>query len=137
MSMTRREARELAFILLFEREFCDKEMADIYEDAIEAREIERNDFSVLLAETTVAHVDEIDRLIDAHSHKWNRDRISKVALTVIRCAIAEMRYLSETPISVVINEAVELAKKYGGDEEYTFVNGLLGGVARTQGEADA
>ena len=137
MSMTRREARELAFILLFEREFCEKDMADIYEDAIEAREIERNDFSERLAEEAVAHLEEIDGMIDTHSHKWNRDRISKVALTVLRCAVAEMQYLPETPVSVVINEAVELAKKYGGDEDYTFVNGLLGGVARTQGEANA
>ena len=136
MSMTRREARELAFILLFEREFCEKEMADIYEDAIEAREIERNDFSVGLAESAVEHLSEIDEIIDTHSHKWNRARISKVALAVLRCAIAEMRFMTETPVSVVINEAVELAKKYGGDEDYTFVNGLLGGVARTQGETD-
>lgn len=137
MSMTRREARELAFILLFEREFCEKEMADIYEDAIEAREIERNDFSESLAGLAVTNLAEIDQVIDEHSHKWNRARISKVALTVLRCAIAEMRYMSETPVSVVINEAVELAKKYGGDEDYTFVNGLLGGVARAEGGANA
>ncbi len=137
MSMTRREARELAFVLLFEREFCEKDMADIYEDAIEAREIEQNDFSLCLAQLAVEHLEEIDQLIDTHSHKWNRARMSKVALTILRCAIAEMRYMPETPVSVVINEAVELAKKYGGDEDYTFVNGLLGGVARTEGGADA
>ena len=137
MSMTRREARELAFILLFEREFCDKDIAAIYEDAVEAREVERNEFSAALAEYATAHLDEIDGVIDTHSHKWNRTRISKVALTVLRCAIAEMQAMPETPVSVVINEAVELAKKYGGDDDYTFVNGLLGGVARAAGGEDA
>ncbi len=137
MSMTRREARELAFILLFEREFCEKDIADIYEDAVEARAVEHHEFSAALAEYTAAHLDEIDSVIDAYSHKWNRTRISKVALTVLRCAIAEMRHMPETPVSVVINEADELAKKYGGDDDYTFVNGLLGGVARTAGGDDA
>ena len=137
MSMTRREARELAFVLLFEREFCEKDIADIYADAVEAREVEHNEFSASLAEYATLHLEEIDGMIDTHSHKWNRARISKVALTVLRCAIAEMQHMPETPVSVVINEAVELAKKYGGDDDYTFVNGLLGGVARAAGEDNA
>lgn len=137
MSMTRREARELAFALLFEREFCEKDIADIYADAVEAREVEHNAFSASLTEYAATHLEEIDEVINSHSHKWNCTRISKVTLAILRCAIAEMKYMPETPVSVVINEAVELAKKYGGDDDYTFVNGLLGGVARTAGEDNA
>ena len=68
-----------------------------------------------------------------HLRNWTMERLPRVSLTVLRLALAEMLYGDERKPGVVINEAVELTKKYGADEDYQFVNGLLGAVAREQG----
>ncbi len=130
--MTRREARELAFVLLFEQSFTGDGIADILENAGEARDIVGDGFAVSLAEGAVAHQEEIDARISAHSHHWNRERLSRVALAILRLAIYEMQWMEDIPVSVSINEAVELAKRYGGDADATFINGVLGGFARHQ-----
>ena len=132
--MTRREARELAFVLLFERSFTDGTIAEILENAGEAREIAADTFAVSLAAGAVEHTEEIDALISENAHNWNRDRLSRVTLAILRLAIYEMRWVDDIPVSVSINEAVELAKRYGGDTDASFINGVLGGVAR-QSEA--
>lgn len=132
--MTRRDARELAFILLFEKSFTDYPMKDILINAGEARDVEANSFALSLAEGADGHIDEIDRVISNHSHNWNKGRISRVALAILRLAVFEMHFVKDIPVSVSINEAVELAKKYGGEEDSGFVNGVLGGVARRNGE---
>ena len=128
--MTRREARELAFVLLFERSFSNESIAEILENAGDARDIVTDTFAVTLAEGTAEHTDEIDELITANAHNWSRDRISRVALAILRLAVYEMRWIEDIPVSVSINEAVELAKRYGGEADASFVNGVLGGIAR-------
>ena len=132
--MTRREARELAFVLLFERSFSGETIAEILENAGEARDIIGDEFAVSLAEGAVAHTEEIDTLISEHAHNWSRDRLSRVTLAILRLAIYEMQWVEDIPVSVSINEAVELAKRYGGDTDASFINGVLGGIAR-RGEA--
>ena len=77
-----------------------------------------------------AHAVELDEIITRHSLKWSKQQISRVALSIMRLAVYEIQYEPDIPISVSINEAVELAKKYGGEEEAAFINGVLGGVAR-------
>ena len=131
--MTRREARELAFILLFEMTFTGDPIRILYENAAEAWDVENDAFALSLAEGAAAHLDEEDELISAFSRKWNKDRLSRVALSIMRLAIYEMEFEPDIPVSVSINEAVELAKKYGGDDDAPFVNGVLGGVARRAG----
>ena len=79
------------------------------------------------------HSAEVDDLISAHLRNWTMERLPRVSLTVLRLGLAEMLYGDEKKPGVVINEAVELTKKYGADEDYQFVNGLLGTVAREQG----
>ncbi len=128
--MTRRESRELAFVLLFEKSFSDAVLEEIMENAGEAREIVRDPFALSLAEGVIAHTEEIDAEITEFSHKWSKDRLSRVALAILRLAIYEMKWENNIPISVSINEAVELAKRYGGDADASFINGVLGGVAR-------
>ena len=130
--MSRRKSREQAFALLFEKSFNDLPVMDLAEGAQDAREIIVEPFALTLATGTEEKLDEIDARIDAHSHKWSRDRISRVALAVMRLAIYEMLYDDDTPVSVAINEAVELAKRYGGDEDSSFVNGILGTISREQ-----
>ena len=79
------------------------------------------------------HSAEVDDLISAHLRNWTMERLPRVSLTVLRLGLAEMLYGDEKKPGVVINEAVELTKKYGADEDYQFVNGLLGAVAREKG----
>lgn len=128
--MKRSESRELAFILLFEKTFTDYSVDDIIENACEARNIKIGDFALSLVRGVDKHIDQIDGLISEHSHKWSKGRISRVALSIMRLAVYEIMYAEDIPVSVSINEAVELAKKYGGDEDSSFVNGVLGGIAR-------
>ncbi len=128
--MTRRASRELAFFILFEKSFSDASVCEILENAGEARDVISNNFAVTLAEGAVAHLEEIDEKITAFSHKWNKSRLSRVALAVLRLALYEMLWEDDIPISVSINEAVELAKLYGGDGDATFINGVLGGISR-------
>jgi len=129
--VTRREARELAFILLFEKMFTEAPMSEILEDAREARDVEVDAFASRLAVGAADKLDELDAAITPALHNWSRDRLSRVALTVLRLAVHEMQTETDNPVSVVINEAVELAKKYGGAEDASFVNGVLGTLART------
>ncbi len=129
--MTRRESREQAFALMFEKSFRDKPVEELAVEAAEARDIGTSGFSMTLARGTEAHLEEIDERIAACSHKWNKERISRVALAVMRVSVYEMLYEGDIPASVSINEAVELAKKYGGEDDSAFVNGILGTIARS------
>ncbi len=132
--MARRKSRELAFILLFERCFDETDMQEIIDRAIEARDIEPDEFALRLAKGADEYYLESDQLIAEHSHRWSKDRLSKVTLSILRLALFEMLHVDETPVSVAINEAVELAKAYGGEDEAPFINGVLGAVARKNGE---
>lgn len=132
--MTRRESRELAFILLFEKTFTQRSVWDILQDAGEARDIEKDAFAVSLAEGTEARAADIDDVISRYSKNWNTNRLSRVALSLLRLAVYEMLFVEDIPVSVSINEAVELAKKYGGDDDPSFINGVLGGIARRNEE---
>ena len=131
--LSRHASRELAFILLFEKEFVDEPVEVILQNAVEARDAVSDAFALQLASGAEAHLPQIDARIAAHSRRWNATRLSRVARALLRLAVYEMLYDEETPASVAINEAVELAKVYGGEDEYAFVNGVLGGVSRETG----
>lgn len=123
--MTRSAARDLAFHLIFERAFRDESMEEIIADAEEARAIEEDEFAMALTNCVNDHLAEIDAEIDRYSEKWKVNRLPKVSLTVLRLAIGEMLYFRDIPVAATINEAVELAKKFGQDESPAFVNGIL------------
>ena len=73
---------------------------------------------------------EIDRLLNETSSGWKTSRMNKVDLSILRLAVYEMLYDDEIPTGVAINEAVEIAKRYGGDDSSSFINGILGKIAR-------
>lgn len=133
--MARRKSRELAFLLLFERCFDETDMQDIIDRAIEARDIEPDEFAIRLAKGADEYYVQSDALIEEYSHRWSKDRLSKVTLAILRLALYEMQYVDESPVSVAINEAIELAKTYGEEDEPPFINGILGAVARKMGES--
>lgn len=74
-------------------------------------------------------IDEIDEKINQVAKGWKTERMGKADLAILRLAVYEMLYDEDVPVKVAINEAVELAKKYGGDESPAFVNGILGKIA--------
>lgn len=135
--MTRRQAREQAFVILFEKSFHpETELDDILEISRELNLLEVDDYASDLARKTWDKLFDIDELIEKNSIGWRINRISKVSLAILRLAVCEMLYIPEVPVSVSINEAVELCKKYGAQEDAPFVNGILGSVAKQIDAAD-
>ena len=127
--MTRRELREQIFKLLFGVEFHDRqelpEQIAVYEETEEPWDAKDGAYISGKCEDIVAHLAEIDEAIDAVAEGWKTGRMGKVDLTLIRLAVYEMKYDEDVPVGVAINEAVELAKKYGTDESPAFINGVL------------
>lgn len=131
-NISRRSAREQAFILLFEMCFCQDDFSIdlVKENALDSRDVEFCDYAEKVALGVNEHKDELDEIIDAHLKKgWKINRLSKVSLAVLRLAIYEMKYEEDVPFSVSINEAVELSKKFSIDES-GFVNGVLGAISK-------
>lgn len=128
--MTRKQAREEAFILIFEKEFNDNSIEDILETAAEARDLVPDDYINRVFKGVYDSLGELDSLISESSVGWSITRISKTALCIMRLAIFEMKYIEEIPVSVSINEAVELCKKYATENDASFVNGILSTVAK-------
>ena len=128
--MTRKQAREEAFILIFEKIFNSDSLEDVLECAKQVRDIEPDDYVKNVFFGVYEHLEELDSFIASNSKGWSINRISKTALSVLRLALFEMRYVESIPVSVSINEAVELCKKYATKEDASFVNGILSTVAK-------
>ncbi len=129
--MTRHESRQQAFCLLFERIFSKASLQEIIDNAAESRDLVLSDYAMELAQKADSNVEELDRIIESKLKKWKINRISKVALAVLRLAVSELQYEKDVPVKVIINEAVELAKNFSGEEDASFVNGVLGAIARS------
>ena len=129
--LTRREAREQAFALVFEKTFHECGLDEIICNASDASEIVVDDFARKEAEGVYANIDAIDGVISENLRGWTISRISRVALSILRLAVYEIKYSEEVPTSVAINEAVELAKKFGTDDDPSYINGVLGSVAKS------
>ena len=128
--MTRKQAREEAFILVFEKEFNDNSVEEILELAAQVRDLVPDDYINGVFRGVYDHLTDLDDEISESSIGWNINRISKTALCILRLAIFEMRNVEEIPVSVSINEAVELCKKYATPGDASFVNGILSTVAK-------
>ncbi len=133
ISEKRRRSREQAFIILFEKSFNnDMSVQEIVEIAVESEVITADKFMDKILLAAEANIDAIDAEIEKNLKGWSKSRISKVSLALLRMAIAEMNYLEDIPVGVSINEAVEICKVYGSDEDKSFVNGVLGSVSRSK-----
>ncbi len=128
--MTRREAREAAFSILFEFDFnMEKSLEEIAGTALEERGLMTDEFSNSILEFAIEHFAEIDKEIDRHLIGRSANRLTKASRAIMRLAVAEIM-MGNTPAAVVINEAVELTKKYDGDEMPAYVNGVLGTLVK-------
>lgn len=132
--MSRRELREQVFQILFRVEFYDSEeyarQVNLFFENKEENISETNmEYVKNKADDIVAHMDEIDASINEVAKGWKTSRMAKVDLAIIRLAVYEIKYEEDVPTGVAINEAVELAKKYGTDTSSSFVNGVLAKLA--------
>lgn len=127
--MNRRESRENAFFAFFEGTF------DNFENALATRPDEEptyrlDEFGHKLIEKYIENADTVNNAIEACLTGWKSSRVARVNLALLRLAVTEMKYVQPDMDSVAINEAVELCKKYGDEEGYQFVNGVLGNISR-------
>ena len=131
---TRRTARERALQALYQLEMTGAKPSEALESAWAAASTERPDpeaeqFARSLVEGVWSHLDEIDAVIQTHSHHWRVERMTRIDRNVLRLGIFELKYLLEIPGKVSINEAVELGKRFGTEESSAFINGLLDRIA--------
>ena len=128
--MTRREARERAFELLFETDFrADESSERIYEIATEAREIPKDKYIEEVYFGVIAHRDQLDAMLEKHAKGWKVSRMSRVSRSVLRLAAYEILFMrKQIPIRVSINEAIELSKKFDNEKAKGFINGILNAV---------
>lgn len=129
--MTRREIREETFKLVFQKEFYNAEelpeqMTLFLGENPEASEEEKEQMDAR-AKAIIEKLPEIDAIIDGVAEGWKTNRMGKVELAIIRLATYEIKF-EELAAGIAINEAVEMAKRYGGDNSGAFVNGILAKV---------
>ena len=132
--MKRSAIRELAFQLIYSLEIQKEEkVEDQIELYLECNEVEENEAKEYIKDAVIGineNIKEIQELIEKNlKADWQLDRISKIDLSLLKLAIYEIKY-KEIPYKVAINEAVELAKKYGEDKSKNFVNGILASIVK-------
>lgn len=132
--MRRREIREHIFKLLFMTQFnSEEEMTEqvsfYFEDLEELSEKDKT-YMEARFQDVFAHIEEIDALLNETSTGWKTTRMGRVDLTALRLAVYEIKYDEDVPEGVAINEAVELAKCFGGESSGSFVNGILGKIVK-------
>lgn len=128
--MSRKKSREYAFRLVFEKFFHEPEEEFEFTD----EDFQFDDTDKAFVNTLILgineHYDDIVKIIKENVVGYEFDRIYKIDLAILVLAIYETKYLEETDPSIVINEAIELAKKYSTDKSYNFINGVLAKVLK-------
>lgn len=135
----RREGRELALQLLYALELNPievQEMLRLSREISRASAEEVREFAEELVAGVVANRDAIDNIIVDKSKNWAISRMARVDLNILRLAVFELLFLSEIPRNVTINEAIEVAKKFGTEESASFINGMLDEIATTNTEKE-
>ena len=129
----RRKAREYALQMLFQwditRDAIDQVAATFFQNQAEEQQTVV-DFAKQLVAGTVEHVEEIDVLIQRNAEHWRLDRMAIVDRNVLRMATQEFLYGTETPKTVVINEAIEIARRFSAQESPQFINGILDSIKK-------
>lgn len=128
--MNRIQQREQAFFMIFQNQFssiADEDGIANYSEYVE----EVGEYAKQLYNGVIEHKEELDEIISSFSSGWKLKRLPKVNVAILRLAVYEIKYVDDVPNSVAINEAVELAKKYSGKEDASFINGVLGSYTRS------
>jgi transcription antitermination protein NusB len=129
----RRKAREYALQMLFQWDIThdgiDQVAATFFQNQPEESEIVV-EFARQLVMNTVEHVEQIDEFIRRHAEHWRLDRMATVDRNILRLAVQEFLYDKETPKTVVINEAIEIARRFSAQESPLFINGVLDSIKK-------
>ena len=129
----RRKAREYALQMLFQwditHDAIDQIVATFFQNQPEETAA-TVDFARNLVTGTIEHVEEIDRLIQRHAEHWRLDRMAVVDRNLLRLATQEFLYDSGTPKTVIINEAIEIARRFSTQESPQFINGVLDSIKK-------
>ena len=132
--MTRKDARENCFKLLFEYEvqkITAEEALSLFYELTEDVE-GQTDYIDNTVKTTIENIEKIDSVIEEFSKGWKVSRLAKVTLAVLRVGICEILFIDDIADSIAINEAVEIAKKYNDEKSGKFVNGILSSVYKSK-----
>lgn len=146
-TVNRKQAREIALHLIFELGFGAFEAENVMAERLDEEIMHsisgdislyagkldqvQTQYIVSTVKGVAVHREELDARIEANARGWTLARLSRITIAVLRLAIYEMYYVQDVPVGVAINEAVELAKSYDSDEAASFINGVLGAIART------
>lgn len=141
--MSRRKGRILAFQALYSWDVTKSSIEDLLtfswlekgNEEVKPSETakEENTFASLIIAGTIEHIDEIDALIENHlAENWSKDRINKVALAILRTSIYEMKFQNGAQPGIIIDEAVNIAKDYGADDSYKFINAVLDKIGKNE-----
>ncbi len=127
--MSRREIREQIFKLLFRVEFNQldemTEQTELFFEEDNEADSEETAYITAKLEKILERLAELDKMLDEQAAGWDVSRMGKVDLTILRLAVYEIKFDADIPTGVAINEAVELAKKFGQDNSSAFINGVL------------
>jgi N utilization substance protein B len=135
--MNREEIREKTMQLIYQMdvtgEFDYSKLNPVDEDA----DVLEQEQAIAVLDSVRDHITEIDNVIRTNLDRWSFERVARTDLAILRTAVAEMFYVESIPVGVSINEAVELAKKYGDERSFAFINSVLGKISRRmETEAD-
>lgn len=131
--MNRRSARKKAVQALFQIDMSGTDPEEAVHHVLEENE-QADSFLISLVNGTLEHLEEMDPLIERQLRRWSMERISNVDRQILRMAVFEFLYMKEIPRNVTFNEALELAKLFGGNESSSFVNGVLSNIVKDQGD---
>lgn len=134
----RRKARELALQLLFQIDFSGDHIEIPSAFWTENKALPQvKTFTEILVQGVLKHLSEIDQVIEKYTRHWSRDRMAAIDRNILRFAIFELLYLKEIPPKVTINEAIEIAKKFGSEDSGAFVNGILDRIHHDEATLDS
>lgn len=135
---SRRKGRILAFQTLFSKDFNNNSIGELLnfnwldEEKLKNIDTDTINFAKLLVIGTLENLDEIDKAIQKQLKNWDFNRIVKVELAILRLSVYSLLFQKDIPSSVTINEAIDIAKDYGSDEAYRFINGILDGIKKSK-----
>jgi N utilization substance protein B len=133
MSASRRQARRVALVLLYQQDVTGHDLSELYAAYEADARSPVPPYAQELVEAVLEDPGRLDLLIAEHATGWTVDRIAAIERAALRIAVLELAEKTDVPASVAIDEAVRLTKRYASPEAATFVNGILGGVARALG----
>lgn len=130
----RRKARILAFQTIYSWDINNDTIDDLLQFSWKKEEINEEvaNFARLLAVGTIENLTEVDELIKNNIRNWEFERLAKVDLAILRTSVFEMKFQDDVPPGVTINEAIEIAKSFGADDSYKFINGVLDNIRRQE-----